>query len=137
MTTLTTPTARPRPPSRTGLEPAILKALVLTGATLFSLLVGLAGARLWESVAVTLLGYGVAYLAGGLPATRAALKTLFQERKLNIDLLMILAALGAASIGQFADGAILLFLFSPVEHLAELGAGAHQKRRSCADKAQS
>ncbi|MFC6666453.1 heavy metal translocating P-type ATPase [Deinococcus radiopugnans] len=38
--------------------------------------------------------------------------SLFVERKLDVDLLMVLAALGAASIGQAADGAILLFLFS-------------------------
>lgn len=61
---------------------------------------------------VTLLGYVLVYLAGSVPATREAVQTLLRERKLNIDLLMVLAALGAGSIGQFADGAILLFLFS-------------------------
>ena len=49
---------------------------------------------------------------GGIPAGREALRSLLRERKLDVDLLMVLAALGAASIGQAADGAILLFLFS-------------------------
>ncbi|WP_380088811.1 heavy metal translocating P-type ATPase [Deinococcus radiopugnans] len=51
-------------------------------------------------------------LGGGIPAGREAMHSLFVERKLDVDLLMVLAALGAASIGQAADGAILLFLFS-------------------------
>lgn len=69
------------------------------------------GGRFLESP-LTLLGYVLVYLAGGVPATREAVQTLLRERKLNIDLLMVLAALGAGSIGQFADGATLLFLFS-------------------------
>ncbi len=41
----------------------------------------------------------------------ASIKAL-KEKTLNVDLLMILAALGAAAIGQPAEGAMLLFLFS-------------------------
>ena len=35
-----------------------------------------------------------------------------KDRRLDIDLLMLLSALGAASIGEYAEGAALLFLFS-------------------------
>ncbi|MCX7782363.1 MAG: cation-translocating P-type ATPase, partial [Meiothermus sp.] len=41
-----------------------------------------------------------------------AVRSLLQQRKLDVDLLMVVAALGAASVGQAGDGAILLFLFS-------------------------
>jgi len=51
------------------------------------------------------------YLAGGLPAAREALLDL-RRGSLNIDLLMVLAALAAAGVGEVRDGAILLFLFS-------------------------
>ncbi|AMV33836.1 Zinc-transporting ATPase [Pirellula sp. SH-Sr6A] len=52
-----------------------------------------------------------AYLAGGnKTATEAAIS--LWHRKLNIDLLMILAALGAAILGDWVEGVILLFLFS-------------------------
>jgi Zn2+/Cd2+-exporting ATPase len=53
-----------------------------------------------------------AYVAGGAFGTRGALKSLFEERKFDVDGLMVLAALGAALVGAWAEGATLLFLFS-------------------------
>lgn len=94
------------------LTPALRTAVLLTGLTLLGLLVGLAGEHLLRVPAVMWGGYALAYLAGGIPAGREALRSLFVEKKLDVDLLMVLAALGAASIGQAADGGILLFLFS-------------------------
>ena len=55
--------------------------------------------------------YFVAYATGGWFGLLASIEAL-KEKTLNVDLLMILAALGAAAIGQPAEGAILLFLFS-------------------------
>ncbi len=55
--------------------------------------------------------YAGSYLAGGTLATRSAIEDLFQ-RVVNIDLLMVLAAVGAAILGAWAEGAILLGLFS-------------------------
>ena len=63
-----------------------------------------------NSIAVAVL-YTISYIAGGwfgLLASIAALK----EKTLNVDLLMIVAALGAAVVGQPTEGAMLLFLFS-------------------------
>jgi len=55
--------------------------------------------------------YVVAYLSGGFFGTVGGLKSL-REFELNVDFLMVVAALGAASIGDWAEGATLLFLFS-------------------------
>lgn len=55
--------------------------------------------------------YVLAYIAGGHEAAREALRDL-RHGTLNIDFLMIASALGAAAIGQWAEGAMLLFLFS-------------------------
>ena len=55
--------------------------------------------------------YFVSYVTGGWFGLMASLEAL-KEKTLNVDLLMILAALGAAAIGQPAEGATLLFLFS-------------------------
>ncbi len=60
---------------------------------------------------VALAFYLLAYMAGGYDVTRAALPALFRG-KLDIDLLMIAAAAGAAVLGEWAEGAFLLFLFS-------------------------
>lgn len=64
--------------------------------------------------------YIVAYIAGGAYATRTAILSLW-NRQIDVDTLMIVAALGAAVIGHWVEGAILLFLFSlgnALEHYA-------------------
>lgn len=53
----------------------------------------------------------MAYLTGGVPIFRTALVAL-RGRRFSIDLLMGVAALGAAAVGEPMEGAILLFLFS-------------------------
>src|SRR5690554_6896601 len=55
--------------------------------------------------------YLAAYLAGGWHATQHAFRAAL-KRQFDIDLLMVTAALGAAAIGAWAEGALLLFLFS-------------------------
>ncbi|HVC96498.1 MAG TPA: heavy metal translocating P-type ATPase [Pirellulales bacterium] len=52
-----------------------------------------------------------AYLTGGYGPTITALSAL-RRWQFNVDLLMILAALGAAAIGDWVEGVVLLFLFS-------------------------
>lgn len=55
--------------------------------------------------------YLFAYLSGGYEGVVASLQSL-RNRQLDIDLLMVVAALGAAAIGAPFEGAMLLFLFS-------------------------
>ena len=67
-----------------------------------------------------LLPYALAYVAGGSYATYRAALALF-ERTVDIDVLMIVAAAGAAVIDAWAEGGVLLFLFSlgnALEHYA-------------------
>nr|WP_256334543.1 heavy metal translocating P-type ATPase [Lentzea albidocapillata] len=51
------------------------------------------------------------YVAGGWEPALAGLKAL-RERTLDVDLLMIVAAIGAASIGQVVDGGLLIVIFA-------------------------
>lgn len=64
-----------------------------------------------ESATVPLALFVLAYLAGGFFTVREAFENL-RARQLKIDSLMIVAAAGAAALGQWAEGALLLFLFS-------------------------
>lgn len=89
----------------------IARAFSLTALTLLGLLGGIV-ASANGATTVMWACYGLAFLAGGIPAAREAIHTLFHERKLDVDLLMVVAALGAASVNRAEDGAILLFLFS-------------------------
>lgn len=55
--------------------------------------------------------YGVAYLFGGYYGLKGGVESL-RQRTIDVDLLMVLAAIGAALVGEFFEGAMLLFLFS-------------------------
>lgn len=55
--------------------------------------------------------YLACYATGGWEPAWAGLQAL-RERTLDVDLLMILAAIGAASIGQVFDGALLIVIFA-------------------------
>ena len=85
------------------------------GAALVAVaLVGLVGGLVaeWRG-APTLSGalYALSYAAGGWEGLRAGLASL-RSWRVDIDLLMVLAALGALAIGAPFEGAMLLFLFS-------------------------
>ncbi|MEV1172302.1 heavy metal translocating P-type ATPase, partial [Nonomuraea sp. NPDC049784] len=55
--------------------------------------------------------YLACYAAGGWEPGLAGLKAL-RERTLDVDLLMVAAAIGAAAIGQVFDGALLIVIFA-------------------------
>ena len=62
----------------------------------------------WASASLFL----VAYVVGGYRQAIEGCSTLFQKRELDVDLLMVVAAIGAAAIGYWADGALLIFIFA-------------------------
>lgn len=62
---------------------------------------------------VALIGYGVVGVIGGREPARHLLAGLRRGAVLlDIDFLMVIAAIGAASVGAWAEGAFLLFLFA-------------------------
>jgi Cd2+/Zn2+-exporting ATPase len=76
------------------------------------LLIGWLGSRLLGFPAALTAGiYLAAYVFGGWNVVRLAFYAL-RERHLDTDLLMVVAAIGAALLGKFSEGALLLFLFS-------------------------
>ncbi|WP_142985178.1 heavy metal translocating P-type ATPase [Halorubrum cibi] len=81
------------------------------GLTLLGMVAGLVTGWLDGPSALGWTGYGVAYAFGGWYGFKGAVETL-RHRAVDIDLLMIVAALGALSIGAPFEGAMLLFLFS-------------------------
>ena len=87
--------------------------IILASVTLISLLVGWIGgpvSGLLPSWAIAVFAL-TAYAAGGYSGARAALADAGRGN-FNIDFLMIAAALGAAFIGEWEEGALLLFLFT-------------------------
>ncbi len=84
---------------------------VFTLITLLAMAAGWLAEYFGAPLPVSLSAYLIAYITGGTFGLKAGLESL-RERKIDIDLLMILAALGAAVVGAPFEGAMLLFLFS-------------------------
>ncbi len=82
----------------------------MTLFTLLALVLGGLG-HLLGTGPLAWLFYVGAYLAGGFHATLSALEAL-RKFELDVDFLMVVAALGAAYLGHPFEGVILLFLFS-------------------------
>ncbi|HTO33120.1 MAG TPA: cation-translocating P-type ATPase [Pararhizobium sp.] len=94
--------------------------LLLSGLTIL----GLALAALAAFVAPGwwgVIGLCLAYIAGGIPPAINAWLSLWRRHVLDIDFLMVLAAIAAAAVGAALEGAVLLTLFSistTLEHRA-------------------
>lgn len=59
----------------------------------------------------SIIFFVLAYVVGGYRKAWEGMETLIKERDLDVDLLMVVAAIGAASIGYWMDGAVLIFIF--------------------------
>ena len=66
--------------------------------------------------------YVVAYLFGGWFTAKEAFENL-RERRFAIDTLTLVAAIGAAALGKWAEGALLLFLFGIGHSLEQYAMG--------------
>ncbi|WP_223067762.1 heavy metal translocating P-type ATPase [Paenibacillus caui] len=69
------------------------------------------GVNHWSHVFAVIL-YVTAYGVGGWTKAKEGIATLIKERDLDVNLLMIAAAIGAASIGYWNEGAMLIFIFA-------------------------
>ncbi len=107
----------PTEPAPTGLSAALawiqenLEA-VFTAVTFVAMMAGLIVEN-WSAAPPYLASalYVIAYITGGYFGLQAGLQSL-RSRTIDVDLLMVLAAIGAALVGQPFEGAMLLFLFS-------------------------
>ncbi len=97
------------------------KELLLAVLSGVFLAVGFFGARVFDAPqTLVLVFYAGAFLAGGFNTARHGVAAALHLR-FDIDFLMVLAAVGAALLGEYAEGALLLFLFSlghALEHVA-------------------
>ena len=92
------------PPVASAVATTACAVLGVTGAILHQMT--FSSAQLWSIAAC--MG---AYVAGGYGPTLNAFVSLL-NKTLNVDLLMVIAAIGAAIIGDWIEGVVLLFLFS-------------------------
>lgn len=84
---------------------------IFTVITLVMMIAGFIAERIETLPIVVTVLYTIAYVTGGTYGLKGGLQSL-RARTIDVDLLMILAALGAAIVGQPFEGVMLLFLFS-------------------------
>jgi len=103
-----------------------LLELACTALTLIFLISSLTVERFkgpWEVILVFNIA---AYIAGGWYGVRVATQGL-RRGKLDVNFLMIIAAVGAASVDQWHEGATLLFLFSLSNTLQDYAMGRSRR----------
>ncbi len=108
-------------------NPKVLASLASGLLLLLGWLMGLAG----MSEIVPTVIFAAAILMGGYPFGREAIEELVYQRKIGIELLMIIAAVVAGLMGQVAEGAMLVFLYS----ISEAAEGYTEEKTRSAIKA--
>jgi Cd2+/Zn2+-exporting ATPase len=83
----------------------------LVAVTLVAIILSLLAERFGAPELLILVLNLISYIAGGFFGAKGAIESLLR-RRIDVDMLMILAAIGAALVDQWHEGAILLFLFS-------------------------
>lgn len=84
---------------------------------IFAILSGVIIFFAWRMDAVgletaSIAAYITAYVIGGYAKAKEGITETIKSRKLNVEILMILAAIGSAMIGYWTEGAILIFIFA-------------------------
>ncbi|QOS81135.1 heavy metal translocating P-type ATPase [Paenibacillus sp. JNUCC31] len=91
---------------------AMLRNKEMQAALGSGLLMLIAWATASWSNPLSVMLYIVAYAIGGWTKAKEGIETLIKERDLDVNLLMIAASLGAAAIGYWNEGAMLIFIFA-------------------------
>ncbi|TYR79194.1 cadmium-translocating P-type ATPase [Priestia megaterium] len=85
------------------LTAAILSGVLILAGWLFSK---------QDSSFLSILFFVLAYVIGGFAKAKEGIEETIENKELNVEMLMIFAALGAAMIGYWTEGAMLIFIFA-------------------------
>ncbi|MGG1676325.1 heavy metal translocating P-type ATPase [Neobacillus sp. NRS-1170] len=66
----------------------------------------------YEQGADSIIAYLLAFVIGGFAKAKEGIEATYENKELNVEMLMIFAAIGSAMIGYWTEGAILIFIFA-------------------------
>lgn len=89
------------------IETTFVATSILLIATAF-ILQSMYGADSWYVI----LLFGLSFAIGGFAKAKEGILETIENKSLNVEILMILAALGAFFVGSYSEGAILILIFS-------------------------
>jgi len=97
-------------------EPSQLKTFFETHgelvAALFSGVLILAGWIFSSQTTASVTLFILAYVIGGFAKAKEGIEETIENKELNVEMLMIFAAIGSAIIGYWLEGAMLIFIFA-------------------------
>ncbi len=113
MFTDTKPLAQQEPESNSLFSEKILPHIELIAAGISGLLI-LTG---WfmahqEAQTLSIVSYVLAFIIGGFAKAKEGIEETIANKELNVEMLMVFAAVGSAIIGYWTEGAILIFIFA-------------------------
>jgi Cd2+/Zn2+-exporting ATPase len=85
-----------------------LIAAILSGALIFT--AWMTGKYELETLSVPL--YVIAFVTGGFAKAKEGIEETIKNKELNVEMLMVFAAIGSALVGYWAEGAVLIFIFA-------------------------
>jgi Cd2+/Zn2+-exporting ATPase len=94
-------------------------------AVIFSLLLMVVATLVNQEIAP--LFWGLAFFIGGIAKAIEGFKSTVAEKSLNVEFLMIAASLAAFFTGEYAEGAILIFIFAVSGVLEEFATAQSEK----------
>ncbi len=65
-----------------------------------------------EKALIVAILFGLSFAIGGFAKAKEGIEATIHNKSLNVEILMILAALGAFIVGNYSEGAILILIFS-------------------------
>ncbi|GLC90318.1 heavy metal translocating P-type ATPase [Lysinibacillus piscis] len=65
-----------------------------------------------QQTTAAIMLYLIAFAVGGFAKAKEGIEETIKEKTLNVELLMVIAAIGSAAIGYWTEGAILIFIFA-------------------------
>ncbi|HBY66107.1 MAG TPA: heavy metal translocating P-type ATPase, partial [Acholeplasmataceae bacterium] len=83
----------------------LISIIFITTAMILS---GIQGSQPWYVVTL----FGLSFAIGGFAKAKEGIHLTIKNKSLNVEILMILAALGAFIVGNYSEGAILILIFS-------------------------
>jgi Cd2+/Zn2+-exporting ATPase len=98
-------------------NPGFIKKIKPHAELIAALLSGIFIATGWlleqkNFISLSVISYLLAFIIGGFAKAKEGIEATIENKDLNVEMLMLFAAIGSAIIGYWTEGAILIFIFS-------------------------